>query len=95
MQLAHSLEQTFAAHSYPTSTAELIESHGDHQVDLPNGTVTLREILSHMPDETLATPEEARLTTCSALSEKAIGRKGYSDRDPTSLGEQGHEPVSL
>lgn len=95
MQLAHSLEETFAAQSYPTTTAELVEAHGDVEMELPNGAVTLKEVLAHMPDETLETAEEARLTAYSALGEAAIGRKGYSDRDPTSLGEQGHDPVSL
>lgn len=95
MKLAGSLEDPFEAHSYPTTTAELVESHGDVELALPNGAVTLGEALAHLPDEVLETPEEARLTTYGALGEDAIGRKGYSDRDPTSLGETGHEPVSL
>jgi len=33
--------------------------------------------------------------TYGALGEEAIGRKGYSDRDPYCIGEEGHERVSL
>jgi hypothetical protein len=29
------------------------------------------------------------------LGEEAIGRKGYSDRDPRAPGEQDSEPLSL
>lgn len=48
-----------------------------------------------MESTTFETAEEARLTTYSAVSEGAIGRKHYSDRDPTALGVDGHEQVSL
>ncbi len=95
MNVAGILEAPFESHEFPTTTGELVERHGDLELSLPNGAVSLREVLAHMPDETLESAEEARLTTYSALGEDAIGRKGYSDRDPTSLGEDGHEPVSL
>lgn len=95
MNLAAAIEDSCAAQSYPTTTEELIEAHGDTEITLPNGAVTLGEVLDCMPDETLETAEEARLTTYSALGEAAIGRKGYSDRDPTSMSEDGHETLSL
>ena len=95
MKVAGSLEDPFDTHEFPTTTDELLDSHGEVELALPNGAVTLGEVLDHMPDETLETAEEARLTAYSAFSEAAIGRKGYSDRDPTTLGEEGHEPVSL
>jgi len=95
MKVAGSLDDPFEAHSFPTTTFELIEDHGDVELALPNGAVTLGEALAHLPDETLASEEEARLTAYAALGEEAIGRKGYSDRDPTAFGERGHDPVSL
>jgi hypothetical protein len=95
MRLSTPLEEWFAAQSYPATTAELADAHGDVEVELPNGSETLREVLSRLPEETVDSAEEARQATYSALGEGAIGRKAYSDRDPTAMGEGGPEPLSL
>lgn len=95
MRLAREVAGAFDDHAYPTTTAELLEAHGDREVALPNGAATLAEVLSVLPEERFESAEEARLSVYSALGEDAIGRKGYSDRDPTSMGERGHEPQSL
>lgn len=95
MRLTRAATDRFERHSFPTTTGDLIADHGHVELDLPNGTVTLGEVLGRLPDEPLATPEEARLTTYSALGEAAIGRKGYSDRDPSCPGETGHDVVSF
>jgi hypothetical protein len=39
-----------------------------------------------MDSETFEHPEDAEFAIRAALGENAIGRKGYSDRDPTPLG---------
>jgi hypothetical protein len=95
MNLARILEDQFDDQTYPTTTSQLIEDHGDLEMRLPNGAVTLGEVLGRLPEETLESPDEARLAAYGALGEGAIGRKAYSDRDPTSLGEAGPEPLSL
>ena len=95
MRLARTIDERFAAHTYPTTTAELIEEHGETEIELPNGAVTLEDVLSRLPNEELETEDDARFTIYGALGEDAIGRKGYSDRDPSCIGEQGHERVSL
>lgn len=79
---------------FPTTTEALIESHGDRTIDLPNGSETLGEALSRLEPETFETREDARLAVYSSLSRKAIGRFGYSDRDPTPLGSQ-YAPTQL
>ena len=95
MRLTPPLEERFAEQSYPATTADLVEAHGDVEVELPNGSETLRDVLSRLPEETVESAEEARQATYSALGEGAIGRKAYSDRDPTAMGEGGPEPLSL
>jgi len=95
MRLPRDAEDSFRTHSYPTTTAEFVAEHGDVEIELPEGSVALGEVLETMPNEQLATEEEARLSTYSAFGEAAIGRKGYSDRDPTTPGEDGPSPVSL
>lgn len=82
-------------HSYPATTQELIEEYGTLELALPNGTETLGTALSRLGNETFDSAESARLATYSAVSDKAIGRKYYSDRDPTAPGEDGPKPVSF
>ena len=61
---------------------------------LPNGAVTLAEVLGRPPAETIESADEAYLTTYGASGEGTIGRKAYSDRDPGSPGEAGPGPLS-
>ena len=74
------------AHEYPATTAELIEAYGDSRIELQNGTETVADVLGRVDGETFESAEEARFAVYAAVSDKAIGRVGYSDRDPTPLG---------
>ncbi len=73
-------------YEYPATTDDLIADHGDRTLELPNGTETVSEVLGRLDSETFTNPEEARFAVYSAVSDKAIGRVGYSDRDPTPVG---------
>jgi hypothetical protein len=95
MELTRPLERTVETQEFPCTTAEFLAAHGETELSLPNGTETLAEVLDPLPDEEFETAEDARLAVYNAMGEGAIGRKGYSDRDPTCLGEDGHEHVSL
>jgi hypothetical protein len=80
---------------YPATTDEIIDAHGDHELELQRGTEQLGEVLSRLGTEEFETPEDVRLSVRSAVGHKAIGRRFYSDRDPTALGESGPTPLSL
>jgi hypothetical protein len=95
MRLTRTIENCCAEHTFPTTTAELIEAQGETELELPGGVVTLGEVLGRLPGERFETAEDARLMTYSVLSEDAIGRKGYSDRDPRCPGEELPRLVSL
>jgi len=82
-------------HEYPATSDQLADSYDDYELDLPNGTETLGEVFARGASETFADAREARETMYSAVSGKAIGREGYSDRDPTVLGTEGPEQVSF
>lgn len=82
-------------HDYPATTTQLADSYGDYELDLPNGTETLAEVFGRVDSETFADSREAQATMYSAVSSKAIGREGYSDRDPTVLGTEGPGQVSF
>lgn len=73
-------------HEYPATTEDLIEAYGDRTLDLPNGTETVGDVLARLESETFESPEDARFAVYCGVSEKAVGRVGYSDRDPTPLG---------
>lgn len=95
MRLLDSATTPMNDHEYPATTADLIEAYGDVQLDLPNGTETLGDVLERLTPETYANAEEARLAMYSAVSTKGIGRVGYSDRDPVAISEDGHDHLSL
>lgn len=82
-------------HTYPTTTGALIEAHGDHELELQNGSETLGEALGRLGDCEVQDAAEARQLAYSVVSEKAIGRKGYSDRDPVMPGEDGPRQLSF
>jgi len=95
MRLTRTVADCCAEHTYPTTTGRFIEEHGETELELPNGAVTVGEVLGRLPSHELETVEDARFTIYSALSEDAIGRKGYSDRDPRCPGEGISDQVSL
>lgn len=93
-QFTAAFEQ-FDTHSYPATTAELIEAYGETELEHPNGTETLGDALGRLTPETYQSAEEARMATFSVVDSAAIGRKHYSDRDPSPPGENGPDPLSI
>jgi hypothetical protein len=94
MSLRHAAD-LLRRHDYPATTNQLTDSYGEYELDLPNGTETLAEVLRRVESQTFGSPAEAEELLYSAVSSKAIGREGYSDRDPTVLGTMGPEQVSF
>lgn len=85
--------ELFDSLSYPLTSEELARLVGEEEVELPEGTETVGEVLGRFETDTFGCPEEARLMFLSALGSEAIGRKGYSDRDPPmGLGEAPSPP---
>jgi hypothetical protein len=95
MRLLNGLDDRIGAHTYPATTEEVIEEYGDIELELPNGDERLGDVLGRLETETFETAEDVRLAALSAVSSNAIGRKGYSDRDPSCIGEDGHDQVSF
>lgn len=82
-------------YDYPLTSDELVDRLGDTEIELPNGTETVGEVIERMGPETYQTAEDARFAVYGSVSAKAIGRRGYSDRDPYAIGENGPEPLSF
>lgn len=79
--------------TYPTTTDDLSREFGGEQLDFQEGTERVGRVLERCGPETFATSDEARLTVYGSVSEGAVGRKGYSDRDPPGVGEV--DPISF
>jgi hypothetical protein len=91
------LETALATQEYPTTTTEVLAAHGEHELTIPNGTRTLREVLGPLDDgehdaDTTETsyesPEEVRQMILNAVGDDAIGRKGYTDREHETREEE-------
>jgi len=81
------LGEALADHDYPTSLADLVETHGDHVIGLQNGSRTFREVVGPHTDRTCDSAQDARRTVLTLVDDGAVGRKGYSDRDPAGPGQ--------
>ncbi len=96
MRLLADADETIDAHSYPATAAELVEAYGELELALPNGEETFGDALGRVDGETtLESAADARATAYSAVSKRAVGRVGYSDRDSPAIGEDGPDQVSF
>ncbi|WP_323172739.1 DUF2795 domain-containing protein [Natrialba sp. PRR66] len=84
--LSNGTAEVINDHEYPATTEELIEDCGDRVLELPNGSETVSDVLARLESETFESADDAHLAVYSAMSNKAVGRVGYSDRDPTPVG---------
>jgi len=94
MRLTDATER-IGTHEFPATTDELVDQFGDLELTHPTGTETLSEVLNRLDEETFESAEEAQHTLYSAVGSEAIGREGYSDRDPAVPGAEGHDPMSI
>lgn len=85
------IHELFEELSFPLTTEALVSAAGDEELEYPEGTETVEDICERVTLEEFESSEDATLVFRSALSEEAIGRKGYSDRDPPTIGESKRE----
>lgn len=71
---------------YPLDCQTLRDIHGEFSIEHPDGSESLDTVLERAGDSRFADATEARLALYGAVGEAAIGRKGYSDRDPDPMG---------
>lgn len=89
------LGDVIARHEYPTSSTDFVTQYGEEVIELQNGHETVAAILSRLGDETYTCPQDVLDSLYTGVGHEAIGRRYYSDRDPTSFGENGPEQVSF
>lgn len=77
------LSEELDGHSYPASTDELVDEYGDYEIELPNGSETFEQVLGPMADESFDSADSVRQAIFNMVGAEAVGRKGYTDREPT------------
>ncbi|WP_324662352.1 DUF5789 family protein [Haloarcula sediminis] len=66
--------------SYPISTEELVDQHGDREIERTNAdAVTVEELFGYI-DDTFDSDESVRQMVLSQMPRDSEGRTNYSDR---------------
>jgi len=89
------IERALEDVTYPADCADVVETCGDRVITFQVGEETVAEAFGRCDAGQLRNRREARQTLLSSVSEGAIGRKYYSDRDPPIPDAEWHDPVSL
>lgn len=76
--------------SYPATTADVVDEFGGDRLDIGEGEARVERVFGEIDAETYASPDELRMTLYGSLPEAAVGRKGYTDRDPPGIDEFDH-----
>lgn len=75
------IDDLFQDDLYPITTEELIEKHGDREVEYPGGdSESLASILETSGAEEYTSTDELELAMLNGVSREAVGRPRYSDR---------------
>lgn len=91
-ELSHLLQEL----SYPISSGDLIGAIGRTEVEYPTGKVeTIEQICLRIAVDGYASAGDAELAIRAGLDGDAVGRRGYSDRDPPIRGIDEYDPVSF
>ncbi|WP_336345331.1 DUF5789 family protein [Halalkalicoccus ordinarius] len=82
---------------YPIDHDELVEQHGDAELELSGETTTLKEILSPLEDNEQTYEDAGSLETMvmNMVGDDAVGREGYSDRGDEAQGAEDEEQESF
>lgn len=89
------IDERLDGQQYPATTAEIVATHGNAQVELADGSERLGDVLERFGDATYEDSDDVLTTLRAGVCHRAIGRRFYSDRDPDAVGEEGSEPVSF
>ncbi|USZ71145.1 DUF5789 family protein [Natronosalvus halobius] len=82
------LQDELKDHDYPVSQDELLENHGDIELDMGEETATLEELIGPLNEDEYQSYEEVEQAVMNMVGDEAIGRKNYSDRTPPAPGEE-------
>ena len=73
---------------YPIDHDELLEAHGDEEIEMSGNTTTLEEVIGPLNEDEYQDYDEVEGAIMNMVGDEAIGRKNYSDRTPPAMGEK-------
>lgn len=85
--------------SYPVTSDEFVEEHGDVELDRTNADpITIQKLFEPMGDDTFESAKGARQSILTLMPKDSEGRQRYSDRgltidDPTGYSERDDRPL--
>ncbi len=74
------LSEELDEHEYPTTTEQLVEEYGDHELEYEGGAERFGDVLGPQGDQTFEDAEEVRQAVYNMVGVEAVGRARYSDR---------------
>lgn len=80
--------------TYPLSADELAAALDGETLDHPAGEEPLWAVVERSGTDAMTSADDAWLSMMASVDEAAIGRKGYTDRDPPCSPEE-FDPVSI
>ena len=83
-------ERTIDRMEFPTTTETITNEFGGQTLQFQDASERVDRIIGRFGSETFASADEVRMTLYGALPGEAVGRKGYTDRDPPGLDEFEH-----
>ncbi|SFG46291.1 hypothetical protein SAMN04488063_2128 [Halopelagius inordinatus] len=82
-----SLADELDEEEYPMSKDEVVETYGDRELDIANGTKTVEEVLAGRGDEEFQSANDVQQSILNMVGSEAVGRQEYSDRGVESDSE--------
>ena len=81
--------------TFPLHADEFVSQVGGLTIEYATGTEeTVAEVCERVDVDTFTSADDAQLTLATGLDGDAVGRKGYSDRDPPIAGLDEYDHVS-
>ncbi len=82
------VDDALSSTEYPVTAGELVADYGDAEVGTSRGHETLDEVLGeYEANESFESEFEVKQAVLTMVGGDAVGRRGYTDRDPPA----GHE----
>jgi hypothetical protein len=75
-----SLAEELENESYPMDNETLVEKYGDRELELQDGSQSLREALGPMGETTFDSAADVKDAVVGMVGDEAIGRENESDR---------------
>lgn len=75
-----SLADELDEEQYPLTKDDVVEKYGDRELDIADGTKTVREVLGDRGDEQFDSPQDVQQSILNMIDSEAVGRQRYSDR---------------